>query len=333
VQTFKHNDMADLRQILQSIAEDDLRLRRDATQQRRFIVTEGLFRATGAICALPEILELKEKYFYRLILDESLSFGSVGATGRGVTEHYGVDMASVEIVLVSMDTSLASVGGICVGSREIVDHQRLSGAGYCFSAAGPPFLSASATEALRIMSTQPELLQRLQSNAATLGTALSEGSLAGLLEVRDKEARSRVPTPVVHLVLAPGTLDFLSQEQRGDAEHYIVMDIASRCLALGTGVSACKFGLTKSDKVLSVRPSLRVCASATLTREQIDTTVANITAACMSALDQLKRSISDSGSSGAGGGAGGSAGSSSGKSPASPGSPTSFLGYLGLSAN
>jgi serine palmitoyltransferase len=145
VQTYKHNDMKDLEGILASIASDDRKKKRDATQQRRFIVTEGLFRNTGDVCPLPDILALKEKFCYRLIMDESTSFGVLGKTGRGCTEHFNLSIDSVEIITLAMDTVLASVGGVCIGTREIVDHQRLSGAGYCFSAASPPFLSSAGS--------------------------------------------------------------------------------------------------------------------------------------------------------------------------------------------
>ncbi len=75
MQTYKHNDTDDLLAIMTSIAQDDVRKKRDASQQRRFIVTEGLFRNTGEICNLPGVLALKEKFFYRVIMDESMSFG------------------------------------------------------------------------------------------------------------------------------------------------------------------------------------------------------------------------------------------------------------------
>ena len=78
VQFFRHNDVADLRSILESIADDDKKKKRDASQQRRFIVVEGLYRNCGDICPLPDILALKEEFCYRLILDESLSFGTLG---------------------------------------------------------------------------------------------------------------------------------------------------------------------------------------------------------------------------------------------------------------
>ena len=104
--------MEHLQSILDTIAKDDKKLRRDAKQQRRFIVVECLYRNTGDLCPLPEILALKEKYFYRLMMDESTSFGAVGATGRGVTEHFGVKATDVEIVMIATDTMLASVGGV-----------------------------------------------------------------------------------------------------------------------------------------------------------------------------------------------------------------------------
>ena len=51
-------------------------------------------------------------------MNESLSFGVLGATGKGVTEMYGVDVRDVEIVALSMAHSLASVGGLCIGTTQ-----------------------------------------------------------------------------------------------------------------------------------------------------------------------------------------------------------------------
>ena len=77
---------------------------------------------------LARLVELKDKYKFRLMLDESFSFGALGATGRGVTELFDVPIARVEILTVSLAHALASIGGACVGTSEVVDHQRLSGA-------------------------------------------------------------------------------------------------------------------------------------------------------------------------------------------------------------
>jgi serine palmitoyltransferase len=65
------------------------------------------------------------KYYYRLVIDEAFSFGVLGATGRGVTEHYNVPIDAIDIMTISLAHSLSSVGGACVGRSDVVDHQRL----------------------------------------------------------------------------------------------------------------------------------------------------------------------------------------------------------------
>ena len=73
--------------------------------------------------------------------------------------------------------ALASVGGFCAGDREIVDHQRLSGLGYCFSASLPPFLATAAVGALDVLESQAAaLLPALADNARLLRSRLAEVS-------------------------------------------------------------------------------------------------------------------------------------------------------------
>lgn len=69
---------------------------------RRFIVVEGISQNLGDIPPLQKIIQLKEKFKYRLVLDESLSFGVLGATGRGAAEHFSLKPGQVEIVAASM---------------------------------------------------------------------------------------------------------------------------------------------------------------------------------------------------------------------------------------
>ena len=252
--------MEHLRTILDSIARDDRKLRRDVNQQRRFIVVEGLYRNTGDLCPLKEILRLKEKYFYRLILDETLSFGTIGKTGRGLTEHCNVKISDVEIITLAMDTTLASVGGVCIGSREIVDHQRLSGAGYCFSASAPPFLSAVAIEALKIMEEEPERLQKLMDNAQMLREALDG--------VKGVVVRSKHVTPVVHLELA-------TPLESSDAEAALVARVAAACVQQGVAISANKFAVKTTGPL---RPSLTLNASSKLNKGEITKIVAVLSA-------------------------------------------------------
>jgi serine palmitoyltransferase len=262
IQFFRHNDVAHLTAIMESIAEDDRKLRRDPTQQRRFIVVEGLYRNVGDLCPLKDIVELKKKFCYRLILDESLSFGTIGASGRGVTEHFGVNINDVEVLTLSMDTSLASVGGVCIGEHEVVDHQRLSGAGYCFSAAAPPFLSAAAIVALQKMESHPSILSDLRHNAQQL--------FDGLSYVPGLQIKSTMATPIIHLQLLEPLTSL-------DAEAMVMLQIAKKCLHGGVGVSA-----SKSIPSAKNRPSLVVCAKAEFSAADISKIVKVIAQAASS---------------------------------------------------
>ena len=84
-------------------------LPRSRSLQRRFIVTEALFQAEGSLCPLDGVVALKKQFGYRLILDETQSFGSVGRTGRGLTEHCDVAVRDVDILVVTLEGCLASV--------------------------------------------------------------------------------------------------------------------------------------------------------------------------------------------------------------------------------
>ena len=267
--------------MLEGIAFDDACLHRDTTQQRRFIVVEGLYRNTGELCPLPELIELKDEFCYRLIVDESLSFGVFGRTGKGLTEYYNVDINEVDIMTISMDTSLAAVGGLCVGSREVVDHQRLSGAGYCFSASSPPFLSAVAQAALTELQSDPAILLRLHENSRLFSdwctSLIPQLSIVAL-------------SPVMHLRLrnppvAPDA-SALSFEKIWAYEMDTMVRISNFCIYHGVGILPAKYpncwspweqtagvaGVsteTKSGMPASLRPSLKVCISAILTEKQI----------------------------------------------------------------
>lgn len=116
-------------------------------QQRIFIVVEALCQRTGCLTPLAQLLDLKKKYGALLVLDESVSTGVLGETGRGLCELSGVDSANIDAIIGSLEHSAAGVGGFCAGRRGLVEHQRLAGAGYCFSASSPP-ASCSAVAAV-----------------------------------------------------------------------------------------------------------------------------------------------------------------------------------------
>ncbi|KAK3727859.1 hypothetical protein QZH41_001638 [Actinostola sp. cb2023] len=129
VMWFEHNDMDDLEKLLKEQQEKDRKIPKKAKVTRRFLVVESLYINHGTIAPLPKLVELKKKYKVRLFVDESCSFGVLGSTGRGITEHFNIPVTDIDLISVSMENSLATIGGFCCGTSFVVDHQRLSGAG------------------------------------------------------------------------------------------------------------------------------------------------------------------------------------------------------------
>lgn len=276
---YRHNDMNHLQEILESIAQDDIKYKRDTLQQRRFIITESIFQLTGTISNLPEIIKLKQKYFYRLILDESLSIGTMGPTGRGLTEHYQIPIESVELIVFSLDTSFASIGGVCIGSHEVVDHQRLSGAGYCFSASAPPFLAAAALTSLsRLEEIGSTLLQQLNERSRYVETFLqSQIPDFELLTLTPSQQSSSSPSaPLVLLALKA----LPSTSSEWIAQEVLLDEIVRSCLVNGVGVTTIKSSTEwlmeclknegEGERKKHLRPAIRICVSISVTLKEIE---------------------------------------------------------------
>ncbi|KAL5554281.1 hypothetical protein UlMin_041682 [Ulmus minor] len=208
---FKHNDMESLRNTLEKITAQNER----AKKLRRYIVVEAVYQNSGQIAPLDEIIRLKEKYRFRVLLDESNSFGVLGGTGRGLTEYCGVQVEKIDIITAAMGHALATEGGFCTGSARVIDHQRLSSSGYVFSASLPPYLASAAITAIDILEEKPDLISKLKNNIALLWKGLS--SIPGLSIASNPES------PIVFL-----KLDKSTGSAKTDME--LLEDIADRVL-------------------------------------------------------------------------------------------------------
>lgn len=67
----------------------------------------------------------------------------------------------MDLISGSLESGVGSIGGFCVGSHFIIEHQRLSGLGYCFSASAPPLLAQAAITALDSFDNYPEMFEQL----------------------------------------------------------------------------------------------------------------------------------------------------------------------------
>lgn len=141
-------------------------------------------------------IEFKLRYKFRLILDETCSFGVLGRTGKGVVEQQNVDPSEIDMIIGSLAGPLCAGGGFCAGSDEIVEHQRISAAAYTFSAALPAMLATTASEALSMIQTNPDIIAQVRENIKTMWAQLDPRS-------DWVRCTSSIENPVMVLVLKP----------------------------------------------------------------------------------------------------------------------------------
>ncbi|KAM0752771.1 PLP-dependent transferase [Meredithblackwellia eburnea MCA 4105] len=267
VRWYEHGDYEGLERVLEGIRKEDKRYGRKPTAGRRFIITEGIFENDGSMVDLPKIMELKRKYKYRLMLDESWSFGIVGKTGRGVTEVFDIPTASVDILTGSMANGLGSGGGFCAGSLDVVAHQRINSPALVFSAALPPLLAVSASEAISLLSIPPSSpehpLNGLIENVRVLRNLLDP--------ITSIEIPSAAVSPVIHITIKPNNNSsnpFLSVEQSRNEQERLLQDVVDQCAENGVLVSRVRRNW--EQEIVENRPSLRVCVTSGLTRKEVE---------------------------------------------------------------
>lgn len=166
---FRHNDVEDL--------ERRLRQARNRGVQRVLIAVDSVFSMDGDEAPLAEIIELKKKYGAFLLVDEAHSIGAIGATGRGICEHQGIDPKDIDILTGSLSKAIPSSGGFVAGSQGLKIYIQHGSAPYMFSAAVTPGNAAAALEAVRMLQEDPRLMVRLRENTARLKAGLKRLNL------------------------------------------------------------------------------------------------------------------------------------------------------------
>jgi 7-keto-8-aminopelargonate synthetase-like enzyme len=282
-----HNDLPAMERALQELASPTPGRKRPADERKRrtFLIVEAICQRTGKLAPLSQIIALKQKYKALLMLDETLSFGTLGANGRGLCEHFQLEEARhhVDAIVGSLEHACANVGGFCAGRQGLVEHQRLGGAGYCFSAASPP-CSASAAQAViedLAADTGAKRLERLRANAKKLHDTLREAVSSHSLKLT-----SDPDSYVQHLIYAG------EKESPGQLSSAALQKIAARCKETnGVTAQVCDPTSCSAETAFEKRigapeagaVSLRFCASS----YQSDEDIAAVATALREALSSL----------------------------------------------
>ncbi|HBB58512.1 MAG TPA: 8-amino-7-oxononanoate synthase [Chitinophagaceae bacterium] len=166
---FKHNDVEDCEKQLQ---------RATALIEKQktggiLVITEGVFGMAGDQGRLKEIAALKEKYQFRLLVDDAHGFGTLGKTGAGAGEEQGVQ-DKIDIYFSTFAKSMASIGAFVAGDKPVVDYIRYNIRSQIFAKSLPMPLVLGNLKRLSLLRNHPELKEKLWSNARKLQQGLKD---------------------------------------------------------------------------------------------------------------------------------------------------------------
>lgn len=166
---FKHNDVEDCEKQLQ---------RATALIEKQgtggiMVITEGVFGMAGDQGKLKEIAALKDKYQFRLLVDDAHGFGTLGKTGAGAGEEQGCQDA-IDLYFSTFAKSMASIGAFMAGPKIIIDYIRYNIRSQIFAKSLPMPIVIGNLKRLEMLRNMPELKEKLWSNATKLQQGLKE---------------------------------------------------------------------------------------------------------------------------------------------------------------
>jgi glycine C-acetyltransferase len=166
---FKHNDMADFEKQLQ---------RAEALIEKQkaggiLVITEGVFGMAGDQGNLKDIAALKDKYPFRLLVDDAHGFGTLGKTGAGAGEEQGVQ-EQIDLYFSTFAKSMASIGAFVAGDKEIINYIRYNIRSQIFAKSLPMPVVIGNLKRLELLRTHPEMKEKLWENARKLQNGLKQ---------------------------------------------------------------------------------------------------------------------------------------------------------------
>ncbi|MGI6719186.1 MAG: aminotransferase class I/II-fold pyridoxal phosphate-dependent enzyme [Bacteroidales bacterium] len=168
--SYIHNDMASLEKRLKN-AE------RLANEQGGgvLVITEGVFGMSGAVGNLKEIVKLKEKYNFRLLVDDAHGVGTMGKTGSGTPEHFGEEtQKGVDIYFGTFAKSFAGIGAFVCADKYIIDYLKYNMRSQIYAKSLPMPMVIGALKRLEIMRNHPEIKDNLWKIVNALQSGLRE---------------------------------------------------------------------------------------------------------------------------------------------------------------
>lgn len=166
--TYKHNDVESIEKNLQRATK-----MAQETGGGILLITEGVFGMRGQQGKIREIVELKKKYNFRLLVDDAHGFGTLGKTGAGAGEEQGCQ-DGIDVYFSTFAKSMASIGAFIAADKDIIDYLKYNLRSQMFAKALPMIFTKGALKRLEMLRSMPELKDKLWENVNALQNGLKE---------------------------------------------------------------------------------------------------------------------------------------------------------------
>nr|WP_194362524.1 aminotransferase class I/II-fold pyridoxal phosphate-dependent enzyme [Rufibacter sediminis] len=137
------------------------------------VITEGVFGMSGNLGKLREVVALKEKFNFRLMIDDAHGFGTMGKTGAGTGEFLGVQ-DGIDVYFSTFAKSMASIGAFVASNEQVIEYLRYNMRSQTYAKSLPMTLVVGALKRLELLRTQPELKDNLWTVVNALQSGLRE---------------------------------------------------------------------------------------------------------------------------------------------------------------
>ncbi|MCL9808820.1 aminotransferase class I/II-fold pyridoxal phosphate-dependent enzyme [Flavobacterium luminosum] len=166
--TYKHNDIESMEKNLQratKLAEE--------TGGGILFITEGVFGMRGQQGKLKEIVEMKKRYNFRLLVDDAHGFGTLGKTGAGAGEEQGCQ-DGIDVYFSTFAKSMANIGAFVAADKDIIDYLKYNLRSQMFAKALPMIQTIGSLKRLELLRKSSELKDKLWENVNALQNGLKE---------------------------------------------------------------------------------------------------------------------------------------------------------------
>ncbi len=163
---FPHNDINNLEKQLERATKIV-----SETDGAILVITEGVFGMSGDQGKLREIVALKEKFNFRLFVDDAHGFGTMGKTGAGSGEEQNVQ-DGIDVYFGTFAKAMASIGGFIAADENVIEYLRYNMRSQIFAKSLPMPIVVGALKRLELLRTKPELREQLWTIVRALQSAL-----------------------------------------------------------------------------------------------------------------------------------------------------------------